>query len=128
MALSLGANINSGCPTMPLLIPTGPVSAVFSYLLAGVLVEEPEDCELRRDGLAAARRCAEQQIIVRVVGSVEDLRLHGIEVLDLRIQSFVPRVLQHGPRKDTESVCKKSAFKNASAFALGSSIKVVAND
>ena len=51
--------------------------------------------------------------------------VHPVQVL---VALALPQCVPRRTSKSTESVYKKSAFKNASAFALGSSIKVVAND
>mmetsp|Transcript_21616 Transcript_21616/g.58162 ORF Transcript_21616/g.58162 Transcript_21616/m.58162 type:complete len:581 (-) Transcript_21616:369-2111(-) len=51
-------------------------------LTPGVGVEEAQDGELGGHGLARARGRAHEEVLVRAVGGVEDLRLHGVEVVE----------------------------------------------
>lgn len=63
-----------------------------------VHVEDPEDGHLCSDGFSGAGGSPQQDVGVRVVECVEDLRLNGIKVREL-VETLVLPVSQRGHRQ-----------------------------
>eukprot|EP00966_Prymnesium_polylepis_P270230 6242327-Prymnesium_polylepis.1 len=69
-----------GAPVLHPLAHEGLERRDVDCLEARVRAQEPEDGQLRRDGLAGAGGRADEDVLVRVVDGVEDLGLHRVEV------------------------------------------------
>ena len=72
-----------------------------------VALEDAQHRELGADGLAAARRRAEQHVVVRVHHDVEALRLHRVELAEAGVRAVVAlgdRVLGDGVQREQRRV------------------------
>lgn len=81
----------------PLPLPICPAHNL-SHLALGLLSKHTEDGHFSSHRLPRSGRSAQQDVAVRVIQSVENLRLNGVEVCEA-VEGLQPGVLQGRDRK-----------------------------